>query len=421
MISFLIRPETIYLTMMFSGMIIFRKKPRRDKYILRLIICFVLFSVANCFIWHLYPIEFGITSGILYDVLFVTYMLLIISESLISFLICYRCDFLSALFVTSICYAYNDLQGHVRSLLNLTDLFISENGKTYFTILMAVLTLLSTVFIVYFIMRKFDLWEVPLNRKDKVIYSLSINIIGLILARFVSYIPSSTTLTIVISIYGLLCDIFLLIGSYITMGIRQKDRKINEIDTVLKKEYKTSKMNEEAIKELSMFAHDWKNSIYAYKMGEEAISNYETIIQTGNRALDIILDEKNKICKKNNITLKVMVDGKKLDFMSDYDICSLFGNALDNAIEGCLQVDEHSDRYILLKMDSSLDMPCFVIENSASHKVDIDKEGKVKTTKKDASMHGFGIESMKKICSSYGGSLRFVSEETSFKLILILN
>ena len=39
------------------------------------------------------------------------------------------------------------------------------------------------------------------------------------------------------------------------------------------------------------------------------------------------------LCRKHNIQMTIMADGKALEFMSTADIAALFGNALDNAIE----------------------------------------------------------------------------------------
>lgn len=58
-----------------------------------------------------------------------------------------------------------------------------------------------------------------------------------------------------------------------------------------------------------------------------------TLVHTGNDALDAILSEKGLACEQGGIAFRCMADGAAVGFMAPTDIYSLFGNALDNAIE----------------------------------------------------------------------------------------
>lgn len=83
---------------------------------------------------------------------------------------------------------------------------------------------------------------------------------------------------------------------------------------------------------------------------ENAINIYDSVVKTDNEALDIILTEKSLICQKNNIRLTVMADGKQLSFMRIEDIYSLFGNAIDNAIDAVIKLDDLEKRFIRFKV-----------------------------------------------------------------------
>ena len=65
---------------------------------------------------------------------------------------------------------------------------------------------------------------------------------------------------------------------------------------------------------------------------EEDIKTYEAQNKTGNPVLDTVLTSKSLYCQKHGITLTCVADGTRLGFMSVMDICTIFGNALDNAI-----------------------------------------------------------------------------------------
>lgn len=66
---------------------------------------------------------------------------------------------------------------------------------------------------------------------------------------------------------------------------------------------------------------------------ERDIMIYDVSLQTGNRALDVVLMEKGLFCKNHEIQWSCMVDGSRMNFMKAEDIYGIFGNALDNAIE----------------------------------------------------------------------------------------
>lgn len=54
----------------------------------------------------------------------------------------------------------------------------------------------------------------------------------------------------------------------------------------------------------------------------------------------VIHTEKSLLCERHKIRFTYMIDGEQLDFMDPVDIASLFGNALDNAIESVLRTDD---------------------------------------------------------------------------------
>ena len=76
-----------------------------------------------------------------------------------------------------------------------------------------------------------------------------------------------------------------------------------------------------------MKAHDLKHQITRIRSMKNAqddeldkienvIDQYEMSSMTGNRTLDVILAEKTMLCRKHNIQMTIMADGKALEFMS---------------------------------------------------------------------------------------------------------
>lgn len=171
--------------------------------------------------------------------------------------------------------------------------------------------------------------------------------------------------------------------------------------------------------------HDMKNHILCMKYDanieksnsyiekvELLLEEYGNKFNTGNIILDTVLHEKNNLCLRNNITFTCDINFKNCSFMEDEDICSIFSNLLDNAIEACLKV-EPSKRNIILKglsMDS-----IFVAKLSNSTNNDINfKDNEFMTTKTNKLLHGIGLKSVKSTLKKYDGEILFDFDKNIF-------
>jgi len=101
--------------------------------------------------------------------------------------------------------------------------------------------------------------------------------------------------------------------------------------------------------------------------------------------------------------------------MEDMDICSLFGNALDNAIEEEIKIPDLEKRIISLKVFSKGEMLYLHFDNYCQKDVTI-KDGLPITTKEDKRFHGFGLRSMEMIAEKYHGRMLVSSKNSVFSL-----
>ncbi len=102
--------------------------------------------------------------------------------------------------------------------------------------------------------------------------------------------------------------------------------------------------------------------------------------------------------------------------IADMDLCALFGNALDNAIEAA---ESARDRVISVQARADCGMLMLRVENSFG--VPPKADGDVfATTKKDQEKHGFGIRGMREIASRYGGTLETAVSEDKFELVICI-
>jgi hypothetical protein len=96
---------------------------------------------------------------------------------------------------------------------------------------------------------------------------------------------------------------------------------------------------------------------------ERQLSVYDAAVKTGNVALDTVLTEKGLICEREGIALGCVADGDALSFMAPADIYSLFGDAVDNAIEAVEKLNDPDKRVIDLTVRNTGGMVSAHVEN----------------------------------------------------------
>lgn len=234
-------------------------------------------------------------------------------------------------------------------------------------------------------------------------------------------------LYLIFAAYDILCSIFTMCIQYgiFMSGKLQQDYKILEhLLHQQKRQMQESKANIEFI---NIKCHDLKHqlALLGGKLSQDereefqrAISIYDSSLKTGNEALDIILAEKSLKCKNNNIKLDCIAYGERLNFMTPSDIYSLFGNAIDNAIEAVQDVKDDDKKYISNVVKESLGMLSIHIENYYEG-VLVFENGLPVTTKSDKRYHGFGMRSIKMIVEKYLGNMTLSHENQNFNLNIL--
>lgn len=104
--------------------------------------------------------------------------------------------------------------------------------------------------------------------------------------------------------------------------------------------------------------------------------------------------------------------------IDDYDIGLILNNALNNAIEACLNVDIAS-RYIKCKIFTKGNYLNFYFENSCDNNFE-ENNGELITTKKDKNSHGFRIKNIISIVKKYNGLVKYNFFEGKYILKLSL-
>ena len=147
---------------------------------------------------------------------------------------------------------------------------------------------------------------------------------------------------------------------------------------------------------------------------------FETLDRTGSQVLDTLLAAKLFHCRKHGIRITCVADGKILGFMHVMDLCSLFGNALDNAVENAVLIPEKEKRLIHLQVSERKGFVYIRIENYCEEAVEKNPDGLISTTKQDRNRHGFGLKSIRHTAEKYGGTIRFEVRDNWFELEILI-
>ena len=138
-------------------------------------------------------------------------------------------------------------------------------------------------------------------------------------------------------------------------------------------------------------------------------------VNTGNDAVDAILDFMIEKAKREGAAITVKSSIPKEEFISIYDINILLSNLLDNAIEG---VKGCSDKEIHLNIKTEQGLLCICVENQ--YDGILYQEENRYLTRKNEDGHGIGLQNVSDIVDKYHGIMKIETENHIFKVNLIL-
>nr|WP_253957882.1 sensor histidine kinase [Metabacillus halosaccharovorans] len=209
-------------------------------------------------------------------------------------------------------------------------------------------------------------------------------------------------------------------------------RELEAVQNILQNQYVQYQQSKESIDIINYKYHDLKNQIIFLRAEEDAdkrnayltkmeneIKFYETQYKTGNNVLDTVLASKNIYCIKNGITLTCVADGTLLEKMDVIDICTIFGNALDNAIEYEKQIEDIEKRLIHVSVFSQKGFLMIRFENYFEGELEYEGDLPV-TTKKDMFKHGYGLKSIRYGVQKYDGVVKVDQKDNWFELYILI-
>lgn len=182
--------------------------------------------------------------------------------------------------------------------------------------------------------------------------------------------------------------------------------------------------------ELRRFRHDYNNmciglsKLISEGKNDEALGmlNNENLIfdssvirfDTGNDIVNALLTAKQKQADK--INTQINFEGAiPPSAIKPTDLCVIFGNTIDNALEACKKIDLSIEKVIDVNCVCNSGFIFINITNPVAQKVEI--VGKIpSTTKNDKDMHGFGLYSLDRVVKQNSGNVNFKCDDNNFQV-----
>ncbi|MFD0704239.1 ATP-binding protein [Alloscardovia venturai] len=186
--------------------------------------------------------------------------------------------------------------------------------------------------------------------------------------------------------------------------------------------------DKETIELINIKTHDLKKQLNVLdgRISREEIDDlkdlvdiYDSSIRTGNGTLDVLLANRSLILEQRGIQFDRMIDGTPVGFMTSADIYSLFGNAMDNAMEAVSKLTDPKRKWIRVKGTVNRGMYILHVENPFDGLLKFEDE-LPQTTKADKNYHGFGMKSMHMIAEKYNGYMNVTAADGIFTLDIMV-
>lgn len=236
--------------------------------------------------------------------------------------------------------------------------------------------------------------------------------------------------------------------------VLERQQKLERESQLAKQNQKYYETMEQQQFEIRRLKHDLSNHLQALlALPEEKRTAYiegmldnpafaQILNYSGDATVNAVLTSKETMMRQKGIAFYAKVDIQEELPFEKADICALFANALDNAVEACEALPEEKREVRLeARMGKGMLAVCIknryleaqgnIPDNGRNAKIpDVFPGGEERekalrkpvlgTTKKDAANHGFGLRSIREVVKKYDGNIEIEREAGEFTLFLYL-
>lgn len=290
------------------------------------------------------------------------------------------------------------------------------------------------IFIYFFLAKRFSSFYTEYFRyRAASVYIIIVLIISRVLGTYAAMLfnPNSHNMFRITLIYDTLLSAVLLISQIMIYRQCAYLNRLSMEAKLRKEQHAQFESLKNSIDDIRHKSHDLKHIISALGNGENSsvnhelltnietsILNYDASIQTGNKTLDALLGKYFHTCKQHQIEWTCLADGKILNFMDDFDLFIMLGNAFDNAVESVCKIKDIEKRFISVNIRKRNLFALITMKNYCSNDLNF-KDDLPVTTKDHSYEHGYGMKSISSIVHKYNGELSVSVDHDIFTLNIL--
>lgn len=298
---------------------------------------------------------------------------------------------------------------------------ISRGVDTSYDIIQMGLTL--AVMALLFPLTKYYAWMIDNINIGKVWYLFSILPIALMVSNIYTIPISYANIRVgkvyakgfIITIFELALYLIVFILFYIFSKTTIEKTKLTERNNILEIQKSYTESLQSYIKYTSKARHDFKHSVHVMsRLADEGnlpalkdyIAQYENSLTVTapvrickSDALNALFNHYRQQAIENNVDINWRIDLPDKSRILNVDLCSIFGNILENAIDGCCTVEE-GKRYF--NLTSEIKGDCLYIVSTNNYGKPLKMDGETYSSTKHQGK-GIGLHSMKSITEVYDG------------------
>lgn len=235
---------------------------------------------------------------------------------------------------------------------------------------------------------------------------------------------------LIIHLSLILASLLSIIVFFMNLSRENHEHYISRLESTMREDYSRVQEKEANDAEIKRLTHDIHHYLSALQgegehMGRNIrkiltkIDQFERVPYSGNSVLDAILNEKKQQANAASVRLEYFMDQVDYSFLSGMDLCSIFGNAIENAIEAAQKIENPEERWVSVK--SSVLRGVWVLHVDNSYLIEpVQDNGRFVTTKSGGGSHGIGISSIRYCAEKYGGRVEIVAEKQQFTLRVMI-
>lgn len=407
------------LALYVAVMLVAWKMPRRNLFRLRVALCFAcIVAYKYLFDYILSLLDYEEIAILVIRTLdsFVLYVL-----SALSVAVCFKSNFWAILFCSTAGYCMQ----HMSQRTYLVIITLAEHMDNVYlnALLLSAITAAFYVAIYFMFIKKSEYGGTMLDNKVQISVSFFAVLITIFLNTFAMFGADDAKQKVYIMVFSALAAILIV---YIEFGWLAAKKNAIEKDIIrhmLHNSQEQYKLEKEMVEVINMKVHDLKHryagggvSADERRAVGETVRVYDSFYSTGNDALDVVLTSKSLICEKYGIMFTCLIDGKRLSFLTEEEIYSIFGNIIDNAIEAVNKLEQQERRVISLSSRvEANDTLVIHEENYCAERPQI-VDGYPRTTKGDMYYHGFGVKSIGYIARKHHGHCKISFSDDVFEI-----